>query len=248
MGDHKADTDENTTCKGYCPQCGADRVADIVGSRTHKEHWIEDKLGTMSATETYRILQCCGCEKLYVQREQWLSGYEDGPYQEIDPVTGKEILVYKPWVTYWPSPEKREKPDWMSKLDNGMPRGLLDEVYGALNADHRVLAAIGIRTVLDHMMVWKGVDAALPFEKKLDAFQEKGFLTKNDKQILSKLIDAGSAAAHRDWKPEQEGLSRLFDGMENFLERALRIENEVDEIEVPPKPERPKKGKTDSGS
>ena len=245
MTDHKTDTDTNTTCKGHCPKCGADRVADIAGSKTYEENWVEDEFGPMWVTETYRILQCRGCERLYVQRELWFS--EDGAEYDIDPVTGKERQVYKPRVTYWPLPEKRKKPDWMHQFDDGMLRGLLDEVYGALDADHRVLAAIGIRTVLDQTMVSEGANPASSFAEKLKELKKKGIIGESEK-TFEQLIAAGSAAAHRNWKPTPDQLSTLFDGMENYLHRVLVLKNTVDEIKVPSKPERPKKGKISPGS
>ena len=181
MTDHKTDTDANTTCRGHCPQCGADRIADIVGSKTYEEHWVEDKYGPMWVIETYRILQCRGCERLYVQREHWFS--EDGADYDINPVTGEERQVYKPQVTYWPLPEKRKKPDWVSKLHDGMLRGLLDEVYGALDAGHSVLAAIGVRTVLDQTMVSEGANPALSFEEKIKELKEKGVIGREREDI-----------------------------------------------------------------
>ena len=128
-----------------------------------------------------------------------------------------------------------------------MLRGLLDEVYGALDADHRVLAAIGIRTVLDQTMVSEGVNPASSFEEKLKELKKKGIIGESEK-TFEQLIDAGSAAAHRNWKPTPDQLSTLFDGMENYLHRVLVLKNAVDEIEVPSKPERPKKGKIGPGS
>ena len=67
-------------------------------------------------------------------------------------------------------------------------------------------------------------------------------------KTFEQLIEAGSAAAHRNWKPTQTQLTTLFDGMENYLYRVLVLKNTIDEIKVPSKPERPKKGKISPGA
>ena len=218
-----------TTCKGHCPQCGPDRIAYILASERYEdEEELTSNSGGPSITVTcmydYQLLRCCGCNVPYFQRKSWST--ED----------------WEPYPESWPLPAKRERPDWVYELDDSRLRDLLREIYGALDANHRVLAAIGIRTALDQTMEPEGVDPTLSFKKKLNELQKKGVLAENDKQIFSKLIDAGSAAAHRDWKPAQEELTTLFEGMENYLQRVLVLKKTVGGIDVPPK--RPKKDKT----
>ena len=48
---------------------------------------------------------------------------------------------------------ERRKPEWAEKLDDDvLLRGVLEEVYQALNAGMIVLASIGTRTLLDRVM------------------------------------------------------------------------------------------------
>ncbi len=219
------------TTEGHCPRCGPDRIAYILASERYEdEEELTSNSGGPSMTVTfmfdYLLLRCRGCNVPYFQRNS--SDTEGWEYRSES----------------WPLPAKRKKPDWVHKLDDQSLRDLLEEIYGALDANHRVLAAIGIRTALDQTMEPEGVDPTLPFKEKLNELQKKGVLAENDKQIFSKLIDAGSAAAHRDWKPAQEELTTLFEGMENYLQRVLVLKNTVGKIDVPPKQKRPKKDKT----
>ena len=155
------------------------------------------------------------------------------------PETGETETVLAPTVTYWPAPARRRRPDWLYKLDDGPLRNLLDEVYGALDADHRVLAAIGVRTALDRAMVLQGATEAAGFAMKLDELKSAGVISQQEKDILVALTDAGSAAAHRGWRPEASALTTIMDGIEAFLHRALVMTPAIAAIKAQV-PERPK--------
>ena len=222
----KSSSGSSNTCEGHCPRCNQNLNADIVASEWRKEQWDEDGYGKMEEINTYRILRCRGCETLYVQRTYWFSESQDPPH-----------------VTYWPPPPA---PDWAHQLDDATLRNLLREVYGALNAGHRVLAAIGARTALDCAMVLNGAEEAFGLGEKIGQLRKAGIISEHERQMLSKLTDAGGAAAHRGWKPQPEDLTTLIDGMESFLRRTLELKNVVDTIDVPPKAQRPKKSKGNS--
>ena len=174
----------------------------------------------MEEINTYRILRCRGCETLYVQRKYWFSEAEDRT------------------VTHWPPPPA---PDWAQQLDDVTLRDLLREVYGALNAGHRVLAAIGARTALERAMVLNGAEKTSNFKEKRKELRDKGVIGEHEFKTLFTLVDAGSAAAHRGWKPKPEELTTLIDGMEDFLRRTLVLKSAVNAINVPPRVLRPKK-------
>jgi hypothetical protein len=223
--------------KGHCPKCGPDRRADVVAS--HEESWENDD-AAIWAIDTYNILRCRGCETVYVQRQHMFS--EDWDY-ETNPETGHAETVLTPKVTYWPAPARRNRPDWLGKLEDSTLRGLLEEVYGALDADHRVLAAIGARTALDRAMVFKGATDAFGFAEKLDELKSSGIISQHEQDILIVLTDAGGAAAHRGWQPDAEKLSTIMDGAEAFIHRALVMSAAVAAMkeQVPKRPKRPNK-------
>ena len=216
----------SNTCEGHCPRCNQNLNADIVASESRKKQWDEDEYGKMEEIDTYRILQCRGCETLYVQHRYWFSESQDPPH-----------------ATHWPPPPA---PDWVHQLDDVTLQDLLREVYGALNASHRVLAAIGARTALDRAMVLNGAEEASGFGTKIGQLREVGVISEHENQMLSKLTDAGNAAAHRGWKPQPEELTTLIDGMEDFLRRTLVLKSAVNAINVPPRVLRPKKSQGSS--
>jgi hypothetical protein len=79
------------------------------------------------------------------------------------------------------------------------------------------------------------------FEGKLSALATAGRISLSDKEALDAVADAGNASAHRGYAPEAERLNRIFDIIENFLERAFILTQAVVEIRMttPPRPMRP---------
>jgi len=214
----------SNTCDGHCPRCGPDRIADTVAS--HQERWFDDE-ANIGATTNFRILRCRGCETVYFQKESW-------------PVEGfpGEHQILGPHVSHWPPPVKRSEPEWTNKLVDATLRNLLREVYGALNAGHRVLAAIGARTALEVAMVLNGAKEASSLKEKREELRDKGVIGEQEFETLFKLVDAGSAAAHRAWMPKPEELTALIDGMEAFLHRTRVLKRAVDAINPPPRPKK----------
>ena len=229
----------SNTLKGHCPECGPDRYADIVAE--HEERY--DSVD-MWATNCYYILRCGGCKAMYV-----LNVYESSEdiIYEHDPVTDQTEPKPKPHVTYWPSPAKRKRPEWLYKLRDPYLSNILREVYEALNADHHILAAIGVRTALERTFVLMQAKGK-SFEQRLGGLKDLGKIIDSEEQQLLILTDAGNAAAHRAWEPKPEQLMTLIDAMETFLHRVLVIEREVNAIkEHIPQPQHGKKPKPQPG-
>ena len=223
-----SELDLPTRIKGHCPNCGSDRLADVVG---HHRQAHDAKGGGPdwgAAWTDYRILQCRGCEVAYFQQEKLWEEWDD--WHE---------------VTYWPSPSKRKKPDWSSSLWRSGDAALIslfDEIYRALNDDLRVLSAIGIRTAFDRATELVGIDPAKTFAEKLVKLVELGLIGGDEKVILNILTDAGSAAAHRGWKPEPQELNTMMDVFEAFLHRTFILRPEAKSLQkkIPAKPQRRK--------
>ena len=117
-----------------------------------------------------------------------------------------------------------------------------------MNSGHRVLAAIGARTALDRAMVKHGAEEAFTFEEKRKELRNNGVIGEHEFDTLFKLVDAGSAAAHRAWMPQAEELTTLIDGMESFLKRTLVLTSAVNAIDAPPKVPRPKRSRSSHGN
>ncbi|MBP9050820.1 MAG: DUF4145 domain-containing protein, partial [Alphaproteobacteria bacterium] len=146
---------------------------------------------------------------------------------------------YPEEISYWPSPNKRVVPKWLDSLkwhDSNLG-SLLDDVYSALNCDLPILAAIAMRTAFDRASELLGIEPASTFSKKLDALETSGKVGKDERSTLNTLTDAGSAAAHRGWKPSPKELETMICIIEQFLYRVFILGKEADELKskVPPK-------------
>jgi len=201
----------------HCPKCGGDRKAYVRGE--HTVHW-SDKNSPLESSDTGLILECCGCTRVFFRRDYWFSEWEEIGQ---NPYTGELRREGGVETTYWPAPVRREPPDWIESIeeaDQTLGR-LLSEMYAALNNDLRVLAAIGARTAFDRSSVFLGVDAALPFAGKLDELVKMGKIGGDERETLNVLVDAGSAAAHRGWRPRPGELNTMMGAVEAFLYRAF---------------------------
>lgn len=215
-----------TIVKGHCPTCGADKNAEIRGY--HYDGWQDDE-HPISGGTSYYILKCRGCDAVYYKQSSWFS--EDVDYHQ-NPYTGETEQHCPETISYWPSPNKRIAPQWLDKLkcyDHSLG-SLFDDVYSALNYDLPILAAIAMRTSFDRASELLGINPSLRFIEKLNALEASGKVGKDERSILDTLTDAGSAAAHRGWKPSPEQLETMICIIEQFLYRVFILQKEVGEL------------------
>jgi len=210
--------------KAHCNECGGERKAHKRAS-----HTVNGKDGEASWSNTYEVLECCGCSNMSVRHTFSFSEWDQF---DSDPLTGQPRLVPGIKETYWPPPTKRRKPEWAQKLDDDVLRGVLEEVYQALNAGMIVLASIGTRTLLDRGMFLRIGDPKRGFAGKLDLMQEKGHIGKVERDILESITDAGSAAAHRGFTPSSKTLSTIIETAENFLHREFVLKTAAGEVKT----------------
>jgi hypothetical protein len=229
---------DDNIIRAHCPNCGSGRKA-FVRAR-HVVNHPDDGDGT-SASDTGMILECCGCERVYFRRDYWFSEWET----IVDhPISGEPMLEGGVETVYWPSVTARQRPKWLETLrsrDKSLGL-LLDEMYSALDADLRVLAAIGARTAFDRASELLGVDPAISFQEKLDSLGVNGKISLDEETTLDALVDAGSAAAHRAWRPQTDELNTMVDVVESFLYRSLIVGDGIARLKasVPEKPRRKK--------
>lgn len=225
--------------KAHCPKCGPQRWANVKAHfQVHEDH---DKYVVWSMTY-YFILQCPACEEVYFMKDGIFSEDYDYDYNHN---TGEEEMTMNHSIEQWPSPSKREIPAWTSHLfgvDDKLHSILLD-TYKALDNDLRVFAAIGIRTAFDSVSEFLKIDPAMGFGEKLDEFVKLGKIGLDERGMLDALTDAGSAAAHRGWKPTPEQLDIMMASIEGFIYRTYILGAEAEKLKaaVPSKLRRTKK-------
>jgi rubredoxin len=203
--------------EGHCPECGAQR-ADVVAQ--HKEAFDYEHI--YGATY-YSVLECRGCGHHYFKSLSWNSEDID---QEHNAVTGEWDTIAHEKVIFWPPAAKRRKPEWADEigLEDRVLGSLFGDVYTALSNNLGVLAAIGMRTVFDRASELLEIDPGKPFKQKLDDLKNGDHVTEREVVVLTALIDAGSAAAHRGWQPKPKQLDAMMTILEAFLHRAFLLE------------------------
>ncbi|WP_166415443.1 DUF4145 domain-containing protein [Cochlodiniinecator piscidefendens] len=209
---------------GHCHKCGS-KHASVVKNHTES---FSDSDGFVSIS--YKILMCGGCGAFYFKSSEVNS--EDYAYVYNEDVDD-DVLEYNKSNCYWPPALKYAPPHWNFDiwLVDSILSALIDDVYTALNNDLGVLAAIGMRTVFDRASELLKIDPNENFKNKLALLKKAEHVTAKDVKTLGILIDAGSAAAHRGWRPSARQLDAMMTILEAFLQRAFVLNEIGEELE-----------------
>lgn len=190
--------------RAHCNKCLRETNHDLHAKK--EVRWVDEDT---QGSESYEIVICRGCDT--VRFRQVSTGTEiydeEGNFVED--------------VSYFPSAVSRQKPEWLGnwsrfRSEQSEIASLLNEVYAVLHEDLRVLASIGIRTILDMFMTEKVGDVGT-FQAKVSALEKARFITPEHGKFLVQTIDAGSASAHRGFRPTAENLKLLLDITENLI-------------------------------
>lgn len=199
--------------KAHCNTCGGER--NHVRLNKIDKGWSEDIDGgySISGGDTYYVLECRGCESVKVLHESWFS--EDTDHQG-NPIVSR---------VYYPSSIFRPHPRWFKHLDNEWHISkLLREIYQAMQNDAPSLAAMGIRAVIEAIMIDKVGDQGT-FKRNLAEFQAKGFISTFQLGILEAVLELGHASIHREFVPATDQLEVAMDIMENLVHELYVLEH-----------------------
>jgi hypothetical protein len=199
--------DQREAEKMHCNKCMHETAHSKLFSIT-PEQYQEERYGcTLWGSITYTLLQCLGCNSIVLKRFELHSESHDG-------------IDYYPDIECYPERAYRSMPKWQKDLPDDM-RELMDEIYKALHSKNRRLALMGIRTLVDMFCNYKLNDPRT-FQEKLKELVSNNYLIDDEhEKTLEIAINAGSAAAHRAYKPTKESLEITLDIVENFLELNL---------------------------
>jgi hypothetical protein len=216
-----ASPDTHRIAKAHCNKCFG-----ITNSWIRADHTVNGDDGPISWSNTYEVLQCCGCDAISVRHKYWFSEWDELDYDE----NGR--IEMRPGIkeTYYPAPTLRTKPTWFDKINDEVLRDVLDELYSALNSGLNVLASIGARTLLDRTGFLLIGDPERGFDGKLSALVTDGHISSQEKSILGAVADAGNASAHRGYTPTSERLGHIVDIIENLVHRAFVLTHAADDI------------------
>ncbi|MGA9998355.1 MAG: DUF4145 domain-containing protein [Pyrinomonadaceae bacterium] len=200
---------EEETTKAYCNKCFGETYHQILHVETSK--WSEpiDEEVYFYGGDTFEMLKCRGCETITLRHKSWFSTDTNDEGQ--------------PNITYYPPAVSRREPDWLNDLalyynmNEDFLEGTLKEIYIALKNDSRRLAAMGVRSLLEQIMIEKVGDQGT-FKSNLQKFLDEGYISKLQMKNLETILEAGHAAIHGGFKPSKEELSTVVDIAESVVE------------------------------
>lgn len=156
-----------------------------------------------SYDDEYYFLECAGC----------------GSVSMANICAGTEKKFY-------PSPVTRPKPKWLPEIrlsdvfqdrkDISLLGDLLTEIYEAVEGGQRRLALMGIRALLEDVMISSVRDQGT-FEANLDRFCADGFASTLQRRQLGNILEAGHAAIHRSYVPSEHDLNLALDIAEGIM-------------------------------
>lgn len=224
MSDYQGAFGSADARKAPCPNCDKETRVDTLFERL--DSWHEDG-PDINGVDEYYVFQCRGCEEIFFAKSSRNS--EDYSHY-TNPFTGEWEIVYEDRKSYFPAVVQTPTPSWagfdLATADTTL-HDLLNSIYTAMNHDLRVLAAIGMRTALDRVSELLGVDTNLSFEEKLNELRKGGHISGVQKGVLEVLVDAGSAAAHRGWKPDDKHLATMKEILEALIRDHFILKDDV---------------------
>lgn len=127
-------------------------------------------------------------------------------------------------------------PEWFNELDDSK-RALLIEIDFNLRNDQSALPMMGMRALLDSVMVDRLGDVG-GFEAKLKKFAENGYVTKQHADILRKVLEAGNASMHRTYFPNSEDLITCGEVVKHLLHGIYILHPRAQKLaeNTPPRP------------
>jgi hypothetical protein len=206
-----------------CSSCVRKTKHNVLFETTQRD---EDE----ETDDTYALLECGGCSTISMGHQRlWRSHGEQEHF-------------------FYPSPVSRKQPEWLIWLALGFSGnkkeselgGLLKEIYQAVDGGQHRLAAMGIRALLEQVMIMKVGDLA-SFEKKLDEFQRKGYISLIQRDAMRATLDVGDAAMHRAFKPTEIELKVALDIVEGVFSPIFGHKDAAEKLadRVPPRAPRP---------
>jgi hypothetical protein len=212
--------------QAHCNACGGHRNHDQISF--HQETWEENteedgrKIPIADGWDTYTLLKCSGCDAIRLKHESWFS---HSPDDETS-------------VTYYPPALSRNLPTWLSGMESlrfmmsqTFVPTLLKQIYSAYHSGGHALAAMGIRALVEQMMIDKIGDRGA-FAVNLKEFEKAGYISKVQREFLEKTIELGHAAIHRGHQPSPEDIRRSLDIAEPILETIYIHEGHATHLET----------------
>lgn len=222
--------------KALCPTCGGLRNCTVHGKLTTS--W-EDSQYPVYGYHYHHLLQCNGCDTVFYHHNEHFSEHTTHEYRD-----GEFVETPIDMITTYPAAETFQAPIWLSKLES-VDRQLFqifNKMYSSYTSDHFILSSIGLRTIFDRTAELLQIHPGLPLGEKVEKLKQDGVIGDTEACVISSVIDAGNAAAHRSWSPNKSEFEQMLEAIESFVQRTILGKKSLEHItkQLPPRVTRPK--------
>jgi hypothetical protein len=204
-----------------CAECARETRHDVVHVIASQQEG-----SGYSVQNTFATLQCRGCETVSLQHIS-----DDGEFENVKNYPTLPLL-------------RRSAPSSLLLFRLFPPNSdipvaeLLDEIYSAARSGLRRLTTLGLRALLEQLIISKVGDHR-SFKGNLERFTESGYTSINQRDALDAVYEVGSAAMHRGFNPSMSEIELMLDAVEKVLGGIYGIRPEIISSNVPPKRRRP---------
>ncbi|EZP82038.1 hypothetical protein BV97_02061 [Novosphingobium resinovorum] len=199
--------------KSHCNSClGVKNHTIIHVEVTRWEEILDEEEGiSIDGGDQWTLLRCLGCDAVRLRHQSWFSEDSD---ERGRPNINTE---------WFPPSIKRQKPPWRREFrilfDTSLQsyNSLSDEIYEALAIGAHRVATMGIRALVERLMIEQVGDQG-NFASTIKAFFEAGHVAPNQQAMFrDTLIEAGHAAMHRGFEPSADTVNTLLDIVEGIM-------------------------------
>ncbi len=189
------------TIKLYCGQCKRETNHNILFRKSFESNSNDEFIWS----EDHYLCQCAGCESVCYAIADWNQDYG---------INDNEEANYK-WKTYPSGRDNRYAIDNYFVLPRKV-RKIYTEVIGAMNADLPILAAIGLRALIESV----GKDRRIKgrnLQNLIDGLSDNGILSLEQATILHGHRFMGNVAAHEIQQADRRELVAALEIAENMV-------------------------------
>jgi hypothetical protein len=180
---------------------------------------------TYEEQDDYILIQCCGCDDIRLKVTSRTELYGN-PYEDSVVYPPDQIRHWPEWVytdlqmapNIFGRPEKNPgRRELLAEI-----RKFLREIYQALGGGSHRLAIMGVRALVERIMIQEVGDRH-SFEQNINAFFESGYVAVAQQEMFRSQIEAGHAAMHRGWEPKRDDVMTVLDIVESLI-KALYVD------------------------
>ena len=196
---------EKNNIRLYCNDCHKTTNQEILYTTEKKEQFDEEGQDIIK-TVVHNLVQCKGCEFIGLQIVTTDTNDENGNVNEYS-------FIY-------PEEEEYEDDrflgyDEMKFLSKPIKK-TYEEVTDAIDYDLRLLADIGLRTLVEAICINQKITGR-NLKGKIDNLHSKGFISANELPILHKLREIGNLGAHQIKSPSSTVLENALEIINHLL-------------------------------